>query len=693
MKKIISIILIILSFTFIKNVYAQESPSIEYQSHVQYRGWMSKVQNGELSGTTGQSLRLEAMKINLKNLDGSIEYQTHVQYRGWMNWVKNGEVSGTTGQSLRLEAIRIKLSDNLSKNYDIYYRTHVQYRGWMSWVKNGEVSGTTGQSLRLEAIEIKLVDKNAEPNITYKSYVNGDGWQNSVNNGETSGTTGQGKPISKINISLGNYDINKGNIYYSIYSNDKWSNYLSSTNDLVSNTNIEAIKIKLTGELEKKYDIYYRVHVQYFGWLGWAKNDTIAGSIGYFRQVEAVEIKLLKNEDSNITVGNSYKESLNSIEYRSHVQNIGWQGYVKDGELSGTEGKSLRLEAFKVKINSNLANSINYQAYVQDKGWQSIVSNDSLSGTEGQSKKLEAITINLTGELSNYYDVYYRTHVSYIGWLGWAKNGAKSGSVGSDSSIEAIQVKLVRKGAEAPGSTSRQYVTGVWSGNEYKDYFGNKATDFKFIDGIKYYFNSEGTMIGKNVKKVVDVSSWQGKIDWQKVKNAGIDAAIIRVGWGMSYNDEAGTDSYFDYNIKEVQRLGIPYSIYIYAYAKADYAAVKEANFVINKMKQYNIPKSTFVWYDAEINSIPLSTYNIVIPKFIDTMHANGYNNVGVYGSLNPFISSNGNLNSSKIRSYPLWVAQYYKKIQYPGSYKGWQYTSDGSVDGINGRVDLSMFY
>jgi GH25 family lysozyme M1 (1,4-beta-N-acetylmuramidase) len=71
-------------------------------------------------------------------------------------------------------------------------------------------------------------------------------------------------------------------------------------------------------------------------------------------------------------------------------------------------------------------------------------------------------------------------------------------------------------------------------------------------------------------------------------------------------------------------------------------------------------------------------------------MHNNGYPNVGVYGSLNNFISTN--LNDKDIKLYPLWVAQYSKKIQYPGTYKGWQYTSDGSVPGINGRVDLSMF-
>ena len=110
----------------------------------------------------------------------------------------------------------------------------------------------------------------------------------------------------------------------------------------------------------------------------------------------------------------------------------------------------------------------------------------------------------------------------------------------------------------------------------------------------------------------------------------------------------------------------------------------------MDTMKKYNIPKSTFVYYDAEIPSIPLSTYEVVIPKFVNKMHAGGYNNVGVYGNL--YALSSTYLNSDKIKEYPIWVAQYYKKCQYAGDYIGWQYTSTGSVVGIEGNVDISMF-
>ena len=693
---ILAIIFLMLFVSSIK-VNAQELPNIEYQSHVQTYGWQDWVSNEKMSGTEGEAKRLEAIKIKLNNVEGGIEYQSHVQTYGWQEWVKNGELSGTEGEAKRLEAIKIKLFGKISEEYDVYYRTHVQTYGWQDWVKNGELSGTTGEKKRLEGIQIKLVSKKDDATIYYKSYIANDGWQDFVKNGELSGTTGQAKPIQKFNISLEKYTDISGDIMYDIYNNvNGWNGYVNSSNTIgQEGTNVEAIKIKLTGNLSEKYDIYYRVHVQSYGWLDWTKNDSIAGTIDCFRRLEAIEIRLESKNNSQIIIGkNSYKESKNMIKYSSHVQSYGWQNDVVNGEISGTTGESKRLEAYKVSIDTELDYNLKYQSYIEKRGWQNPVNKGEISGTTGEAKQIEAIKINLEGTLSQYYDIYYRSHVSKIGWLDWTKNGDISGSIGNDTKIEAIQIKLIKKTQNFDEPTKTSYVTGKWQDNKYINYFGETVTGFKFIDGIKYYFNSEGTMIGKNVKQVIDVSSWQDTIDWNTIKkNEDVDAAIIRVGWGLFYDDDPGIDSRFDYNIREVQRLNIPYSIYIYAYAKSDSAAEKEAKFVIDMMNKYNIPKNTFVWYDAENTSYPLSIYETVIPKFADYMNKNGYKNVGVYGSLSFFISASGNLNSPKIKKYPLWIAQYYKKIQYPGEFKGWQFTSEGYIEGISTRVDISMFY
>ena len=146
--------------------------SVSYQSHVQNVGWQDWKNNGTSSGTSGQSLRLEAMRMQLNGIDGGIEYKTHVQNIGWMDWAKNGQLSGTEGRSLRLEGIQIRLTGQAAKEYDIYYRVHAQNFGWMGWAKNGESAGTAGFSYRLEAIQIVLVPKGSgAPGATANAFV------------------------------------------------------------------------------------------------------------------------------------------------------------------------------------------------------------------------------------------------------------------------------------------------------------------------------------------------------------------------------------------------------------------------------------------------------------------------------------------------------------------------------------------
>ncbi len=139
-----------------------ENIKLQYKTHVQTYGWQDWASNGEMSGTSGQSKRLEAIQIRVRNLThtkGGIQYRTHVQTYSWQDWVSDGETSGTSGQSKRLEAIEIKLTGGLAEKYDIYYRTHVQTFGWTGWAKNGEACGSTGCSKRLEGIEIRLIEK------------------------------------------------------------------------------------------------------------------------------------------------------------------------------------------------------------------------------------------------------------------------------------------------------------------------------------------------------------------------------------------------------------------------------------------------------------------------------------------------------------------------------------------------------
>ena len=145
-------------------VIENSTPSVKYRTHVQNEGWQNFVEDGVTSGTTGKSLRLEGIKIEIDGpISGGVKYSTHIQKEGWQNFVENGALSGTTGKSLRLEAIKIELTGEIAKKYDIYYRVHAQKFGWLGWAKNGEAAGTQGYKYRAEAIQIQLLPKGAKP--------------------------------------------------------------------------------------------------------------------------------------------------------------------------------------------------------------------------------------------------------------------------------------------------------------------------------------------------------------------------------------------------------------------------------------------------------------------------------------------------------------------------------------------------
>ena len=282
---------------------------IDYSVHCQTYGWMDTVADGETAGTSGESKRLEALKISLRNqsVAGSIKYKVHCQTYGWMDWEENGTTAGTSGESKRLEAIQIELTGQMADKYDIYYRVHAQNYGWLDWAANGKMAGTSGESKRLEAIQIKLVLKGENPPgntdtpyiqslVTYKTHVQTYGWQDWKKDGETSGTAGEAKRLEAIQLELVN-PIVDGTIEYrthvQTYGWQDWKKDGETSGTSGESKRLEAIQIQLTGDMEKKYDVYYRVHSQTYGWLGWAKNGAPAGTTGLSKRLEAIEIKLV----------------------------------------------------------------------------------------------------------------------------------------------------------------------------------------------------------------------------------------------------------------------------------------------------------------------------------------------------------------------------------------------------------------
>lgn len=220
--------------------------------------------------------------------------------------------------------------------------------------------------------------------------------------------------------------------------------------------------------------------------------------------------------------------------------------------------------------------------------------------------------------------------------------------------------------------------------------------------GVKKFYDAEGNLMYHEVtKKVIDVSEHNGKIDWDKVKASGVDGAIIRVGWGY-----LGEDKYFQRNVSECNRLGIPYGIYLYSYAYDANFAYAEANGTAEMLSKVNLNLSYPIYYDIErfdnwndngTTRVPpknAAEYEKVIGTYISRMGELGYKGkVHVY-SYRSYLQNQ--LNSPKILPYVSWIAAYTPTLGFDNTYyngeEGWQYTSSGSVGGVSGRVDISCF-
>jgi uncharacterized protein YjdB len=150
------------------------------------------------------------------------------------------------------------------------------------------------------------------------------------------------------------------------------------------------------------------------------------------------------------------------VSYRTHVENVGWQDWKSNGDLSGTLNEGKRLEGIEITLDDQGYDlGIAYSTHIENIGWQDYRTNGLMSGTEGRGLRLEAIRIELTGADASLFDVYYRVHAQNVGWLDWASNGADAGTAGFGYRLEAVEVRVVPKGAAAPGETAKAYIQSL----------------------------------------------------------------------------------------------------------------------------------------------------------------------------------------------------------------------------------------
>lgn len=192
----------------------------------------------------------------------------------------------------------------------------------------------------------------------------------------------------------------------------------------------------------------------------------------------------------------------------------------------------------------------------------------------------------------------------------------------------------------------------------------------------------------------IDISKWNKEIDWDRVKSAGVEFAVIRVGYRGAMSGKLVEDPYFEQNMKGAARVGIPVGVYFFTQAVNTVEAVEEASMVISLCRDYSVTWPVFI--DTEgaggsgrADGLDVDTRTQVCKAFCETVESAGYH-AGIYGARNWL---NGMLAMERLNDYIIWLAEYREVPLYQGYYHLWQYTSGGSVDGIEGRVDLNLSY
>lgn len=280
-------------------------------------------------------------------------------------------------------------------------------------------------------------------------------------------------------------------------------------------------------------------------------------------------------------------------------------------------------------------------------------------------------------------------------------NSAESQSDESDAivkqSVEQPSAKVSAQSAQLQSAQSQstqsntKVQTAKFESNDYGAHWGT-------YNNTKAFFDYQNNLFVQQAKGVIDVSGWQGDIDWAKAKADGVEGAIIRLGYGEGNN----ADKKAQRNISECKRLGIPFGIYWYSYADTPALAKEEGADVVAKLKRFGVNPSDLaypVYYDLEKwtwegHKPPTdpNVYNNIVNNWYSALQSAGYKNLGVY-SYTSYLQ--GPLKHADIYAKTTWVAQYGARMgfdSFPTNSRGWQYTSSGKVDGISGNVDMNAF-
>ena len=227
---------------------------------------------------------------------------------------------------------------------------------------------------------------------------------------------------------------------------------------------------------------------------------------------------------------------------------------------------------------------------------------------------------------------------------------------------------------------------------KYFDINGNAVTGEQVIQGVKYNFASDGTLTMGSGTMGIDVSRWNGNIDWNAVKNSGVSYVIIRCGYRGSSQGTLIVDPMFQNNIRGATDAGLKVGVYFFTQAIDKVEAVEEASMVLDLIKNYRISYPVFLDVESSggrADGISKETRTEVCKTFCQTIQNGGYT-AGIYANKTWLTEK---IDPGQLGAYKIWLAQYASVPTYTGRYDMWQYMSTGKVSGITGNVDLNLSY
>lgn len=244
---------------------------------------------------------------------------------------------------------------------------------------------------------------------------------------------------------------------------------------------------------------------------------------------------------------------------------------------------------------------------------------------------------------------------------------------------------------------SAVYIYTGWQTIDGNTYFfdknGNYVTGEQVIQGVKYTFNSDGHLSTGSGTMGIDVSKWNGSIDWNAVKNSGVSWVIIRCGYRGSSTGALIEDPKFRANISGAKAAGLQVGAYFFTQAVNEVEAVEEASMAVGLCGAYGLNLPLFLDVEGaggRADSIGADMRTAVVKAFCQTVRNSGYA-AGIYANKTWFTEK---MHVSQLTSYKIWLAQYAAAPTYSASrIDYWQYSSKGKVSGISGNVDMNVKY